>query len=556
MLNQGTLLVVKISFRYRSFGLLAALLTAGLTSCSQYSTVKRLRPKYVPITPLGAQIAKAFAHDHKAPLVAIGEYLEAIKTASLELRKNPSDANAKNDYNFAVSRLIGTISEAKLDPWTKPLQVPAPGGGEYVVTHKLDPRPQRNPAIYDFTPADQFDVRGKYVEERKLKAGLGAPLVAISRNKVENAKENFAMERTYYGITAIARFDGPQRCVISFEDPLSVESTKLDANSYPLAADFTVPLAVMLDQQNPKKLELSRLLNPQKYAETAKVARLQPYDPSKQVVLCVHGLMDSPATWTPLINTLRADPEIRKRYQFWFYSYPSGYPYQHSAAILRQQLDAIEKRFPLQKKMVIIGHSMGGMISRLMVTGSGTKIWNHFFNKPPDAMGFSPESKKLMTDALIFEPRKEISRAIFMAAPHQGADMAAGWLGRLGTKLVKSPMTMLKAGTEVIGSIIPAGGGKVGKIPNSVDTLSPNNRFVKIINTIPIQQGIPYHSIIGDRGKGGNPDHTKPMSSDGFVPDWSSHLDGTQSELIVPSGHSAHQHPLAIKEVRRILLLP
>ena len=92
--------------------------------------------------------------------------------------------------------------------------------------------------------------------------------------------------------------------------------------------------------------------------------------------------------------------------------------------------------------------------------------------------------------------------------------------------------------------------------PNSVDTLSPNNRFVKIINTIPIQQGIPYHSIIGDRGKGGNPDHTKPMSSDGFVPYWSSHLKGAQSELIVPSGHSAHQNPTAIKEVRRILLLP
>ena len=134
--------------------------------------------------------------------------------------------------------------------------------------------------------------------------------------------------------------------------------------------------------------------------------------------------------------------------------------------------------------------------------------------------------------------------------------MAAGWLGRLGTKLVKSPLTLLKAGTEVVGSINPIGGKTVSKIPNSVDTLSPNNRFVKIINTIPINKDIPYHSIIGDRGKGGNKDHTKPMSSDGFVPYWSSHVEGAQSELIVPSGHSAHQNPEAIKEVRRILLLP
>lgn len=539
--------------RYR---LLAILLVAGLASCSQYSTVKRLRPKYQAVTPVGAIITQAFAHDQKKPLVAMGEYLEAIKSASLELRKNPADAHARSDYNFAVSRLIGTISSAKLDPWTQPLRVPAPGGGEYVLTHTLDPRPQRNPAIYDFTPADEFDISGKYVGERETKAGLGAPLVAIGRNQVENAKENFAMQRTYYGVTAMARFDGANRCVISFEDPLSTESVKLDGKSYPLAADFTVPLAVMLAQQNPKKLELSRLLNPQKYAETAKIARLQPYDPSKQVVLCVHGLMDSPATWTPLINTLRSDPEIRKRYQFWFYSYPSGYPYQHSAAILRQQLDAIEKRFPLQKKMVIIGHSMGGMISRLMVTDTGEKVWKNIFDKPPAAMGFSPETKKLLTDALIFEHRKEISRAIFIAAPHRGADMAAGWLGRLGTKLVKSPFTLLKAGSEVIGSINPMGGSTIRKMPNSVDTLSPNNRFVKIINTIPINKDIPYHSVIGDRGKGGNKDHTKPMSSDGFVPYWSSHVEGAKSELIVPSGHSAHQNPEAIKEVRRILLLP
>jgi hypothetical protein len=126
----------------------------------------------------------------------------------------------------------------------------------------------------------------------------------------------------------------------------------------------------------------------------------------------------------------------------------------------------------------------------------------------------------------------------------------------LGTKLVKSPFTLLMAGTEVLSTMTPSlGSGKPVKIPNSVDTLSPNNNFVKLIHTIPINPKIPYHSIIGDRGKGGNPDHTKPMSSDGFVPYWSSHLEGAKSELIVPSGHSAHQNPQAIAEVRRILLL-
>ncbi len=93
------------------------------------------------------------------------------------------------------------------------------------------------------------------------------------------------------------------------------------------------------------------------------------------------------------------------------------------------------------------------------------------------------------------------------------------------------------------------------RAPNSVDTLSPDNRFVKEVNKLPIAPGIPHHSVMGDRGKGGNKDRTKPVSSDGIVPYWSSHLDGAVSEKIVPSNHSAHQHPEGIAEARRILHL-
>ena len=129
--------------------------------------------------------------------------------------------------------------------------------------------------------------------------------------------------------------------MFAFEDPLATETVSFGGHSFPLAADFTVPLAVMLASTNPKKLELTRLLRPEKYAETARISRLQPYDPNKTVVLVIHGLMDSPATWTPMINRLRGDEQIRRNYQFWFYSYPSGYPYPYSAAILRRELDAI-----------------------------------------------------------------------------------------------------------------------------------------------------------------------------------------------------------------------
>jgi hypothetical protein len=92
-------------------------------------------------------------------------------------------------------------------------------------------------------------------------------------------------------------------------------------------------------------------------------------------------------------------------------------------------------------------------------------------------------------------------------------------------------------------------------LPNSIDTLAPNDRFLEAINAILLARGLPFHSIMGDRSKGGNKDRTPPVSSDGVVPYWSSHLNGALSELIVPSGHYAHQNPQAVEEVRRILKL-
>ncbi len=242
----------------------------------------------------------------------------------------------------------------------------------------------------------------------------------------------------------------------------------------------------MLASTDPKKLELARLLRPEKYAETARIARLQPYDPNKTVVLVIHGLMDSPATWAPMLNALRGDEQIRRNYQFWFYSYPSGYPYPYSASILRRELDAVQKRFPLRKKMVVIGHSMGGCISRLLITDTGDKLWLKLAGKPPGEVQLSPESRKLLTEALIFRHRPEIGRVIFMAAPLRGSDLASTWAGRIGSMLVRSPATLLSAGRDAIKlGTFQCDDLRLKRIPNSVDTLAPNNRFVRAIQTMP-----------------------------------------------------------------------
>ncbi|HSI63720.1 MAG TPA: hypothetical protein VLE43_11395 [Candidatus Saccharimonadia bacterium] len=532
-----------------------------LNSCAHVATVKERRPQFRPVRDtVGALVSvekdltDALKRGDRNSVAALGDYLSCAKLAMQELDRNPQSVEAREAYNFAVARVFMVIRDGKLDPWTKPLAVPANDGQTLLLTNRPDARKAWNPALYDFTPSDQFDVGGIYMKERVTKDGLGAPLVAIGRKENTDSRENFSLPRTYYGVTAVIRFDG-QRCEVAFSDPLAKETVEVDGHTYPLAADFSTPVAVLLASTKPEKMGLARLMNPEKYADTARVARLQPYDPDKTVVLVIHGLNSAPPTYTPMINALRGDENIREHYQFWFYSYPSGYPYPHSAAILRKELDAIEKRFPLKHKMVVIGHSMGGCISRLLITDVGDGLWKQMFGKPPAEVEMSPETKELLSNALIFEHRPEVGRVIFICAPLKGADLATHWVGRLGSRLVRSPVKLLRAGTEALSMVVRSDDAmKLRRIPNSVDTLAPNNGFVMAINQYPLTPGIPHNTIIGDRGKGGNKDKTKPVSSDGIVPYWSSHMDGAESELIVPTHHGAHQNPAAIKEVRRILL--
>jgi hypothetical protein len=536
--------------------LLAALGTVLILSgcaTSRYAEVWHKKPQ-LPTPPGSGRLAiaeqnltRAMHEERTKPLVALGDCLEALQSASDELKRDPGNRTAVRDYNFGVSRIFQIIHDTKLDPWTQPLSVPAPRG-EFLLTYKPDPRPEWNPALYEFTPADEFDVGGKYVTERTTREGVGAPIVAVEQEASKNRRQKLAPARIFRTVTAIAQFQGP-RCVLEFYDPLDQETVSFYGRTVPLAADFTVPLAVMLQETDPAKHELWRVLNPEKYAHTATIERLQPFNPNKTVVLVIHGLKDSQATWTPMINKLRGDPVIRKHYQFWFYSYPTGYPFPYSAAILREELDEVERQFPKLKPMVVIGHSMGGCISRLLLTDSGNQLWMKIFGRPPDEVRLSPKTREYFRGELFFRHRPEIGRVIFIASPLRGSNMASGWIGQLATLIIREPTLSSQASQEML-QVTNIGEEelKPKRRANSVDSLSPKSRFLNAVNTIPMTQGVPYHTIIGDRGRGDSPN-----SSDGVVPYWSSHMKGAQSENIVPSDHSAHQNPQAIEDVLRIL---
>jgi hypothetical protein len=179
-------------------------------------------------------------------------------------------------------------------------------------------------------------------------------------------------------------------------------------------------------------------------------------------------------------------------------------------------------------------------------------LWNGYFAKPPKEVSIDPETKKFVENLLIFRHRSEVSRVIFISTPHRGSEIASNWIGHIGISLMKLPGSMTKTEAAVAPFKRGASTAKAGKLhfPTSIDTLSPKSWFVLALNTLPIADHIRYHSIIGDRGRGDTPN-----SSDGVVPYWSSHLEGAQSERIVPSDHGAHQNKEGIDEVHRILLL-
>jgi pimeloyl-ACP methyl ester carboxylesterase len=298
------------------------------------------------------------------------------------------------------------------------------------------------------------------------------------------------------------------------------------------------------------KIGIARMLNPQRYANTARLSFVQPYDPKRIPLLLVHGLNDTPATWMPMYLGLMQDPRIRERYQFWVFSYPSGYPFPYSATLLRHELDRVTRKHPGHRKIVIVGHSMGGILSRMMVADAGDTIWRAIFGKSPEQTRMPGYSRRLLEEALVFNGRPDIGRAIFICAPHRGSELASNWIGRLGSRLVRAPALIADVTHAAINvATVDTAGMQLNRAPNSIDTLSPDNRIVKATSTLPIHRSIPYHSLMGDRGKGDTPN-----SSDGIVAYWSSHLDGAVSEKIIPHHHGSHQHPEAIAEVRRILL--
>jgi pimeloyl-ACP methyl ester carboxylesterase len=522
-----------------------------LCGCAHLATVKTTEPHVPTIAASDEQLAvatqKLSAAEREQPLIALGNDLSAAKLSLSVLEKRPSDSSAQSIYNFSVARAVENVERANLQPWRKATIVPF-NQGSFLLT---SPKPldlEHDPSRYDLFPTDSLKISGQFFKTRSSINGFGAPLVAVASSENPGFRREYKLPRVYAPVTATIRFSGPN-AELDFVDPMKSERVALDKRNFPLAVDLSAPTAMLIARERPERLGLSRVLNPQKYADTARLYQLQPYDPARTPVIFVHGLQETGASWAPMVDTLRNDPWIREHYQFWFFSYPSGYPYPYSAALFRRELDGVKRAFPNHKRVVLIGHSMGGLICRLMITDAGDKIWRDYFSTPPAKTPLASDTRKLLEQTLVFNHRPDVESAIFISTPHRGSKLASGWIGRIGASFVRTPrfFTSIYSSTKPLLVADPAA-RRLNRMPNSVDTLEPNDRFVQAVNKLPITPVIPYHSIMGDRGRADTPN-----SSDGVVPYWSSHLEGARSELIVNSDHGAQYNPQAIREVARIL---
>lgn len=399
--------------------------------------------------------------------------------------------------------------------------------------------------------------------------GLGVPLIGGLASDVETDHGYYARQLRF-PVTALIRFEGgladldrADAARLELYNPRTIQAARLGRHAVPLESDLTTPLASFLDQYPADRLAYTGFFRADKLRGMAGVKFLEPYQPGKIPVLLVHGLLSSPVTWAPMFNDLQADPALRERFQFWVYFYPTGDPYLATAADLRRNLDKIRTdldprgRDPALDQLVLVGHSMGGLVSHLQTVDGGDDFWKLVSDEPIKQVKADESVEGQLEDTFYFHKRTDVRRVIFLGTPHRGSRLSPSLPARLARRFIRAPDLLMAEAADVAAQNPNL---KYRQLPNSVDLLAPHAPALEILADRPRPAGVHYHSVIGVAPKGSAVierwlagDGNEP--SDGVVPVASARLAGVDSELVVPADHfHVHQHPLAVREVRRILL--
>lgn len=422
--------------------------------------------------------------------------------------------------------------------------------------------------------ASDYEVKG--LTNQYHTYGLGVPMIGVGKPIArDNPVAKYYPKGLCYAMTAFLR--GPRelepvrhdddetprkrRFVLELHDPLTVQELPVAGRLVPLETDLSVALGYHLDHLDiePQALATLGLISPMATDPLEGIYMLEPYSPHKIPVIMVHGLWSSPMTWMEMFNDLRALPEVRDHYQFWFYLYPTGQPFWVSAAKLRADLAELQRTVAPQPERtglphtVLVGHSMGGLVSYMQTIYGGDSMWQLLTDQPFDNLKADEATRQKMRDLIYFEPQPMIRRVITIGTPHHGSDYANDYTRWLARKLIRLPGMMVSTGEKLLRDN-PSyfHNPELLTTTTSIDSLSSQASIFKFLGEARRAPDVRYHTIIG----------LTPQSSilpsqpgDGVVSFTSAQLADSESELVVAADHvQVHRHPRSTLEVRRILL--
>lgn len=483
------------------------------------------------------------------------------------LRPSPIDPR----YRWACDLYAAGLVEAFRDENGKTIDL---AGGPYPLPFgTLDVSFDRSSLVWgtrlltDFLPTQEYEVEGML--NRYRHPGIGVPVAASTSRYDDNAPEDLIGTHVKVPATVLLRIDHPRQQIIDggeLKAQLDLlpnydhESVEIDGKEVPLEIDRTAAIAVTLTESRFWSEELSIFLGDALgVRRKPRLILAQPYVPGKIPVVFVHGTASSPARWADMQNDLLNDARIRNRYQFWFFAYDSGNPIAYSAMLLRRALRDAVARFdpdgkdPCIEDMVVIGHSQGGLLTKMTAIDSGNAFWENLTTMPFDQVRISDSSKVLLKEALFVQPLPSVKRVVFISTPHQGSYLAGPEIvRRLAAKLISMPRDIVGVSTDLVGVRDPTWRmASLQSFPTSIDNMSPGQPFIQTLSKIPVSPGVHAHSIIPVEGFG-----PLDQEADGVVKYSSAHIEPVDSEKVIcPSSHSTQSNPETVDEVRRILLL-
>jgi len=487
------------------------------------------------------------------PKTAAGHYLDAADAAVRSVGVSSGNGvtdEARSIYN-AASQEVAILLRSSPELWNRTETIPSLHG-VYRLRFAAGSHTEGtwDPSYFDFfrTPRQ---VHEKVAHQEARINNWGGVLVGVYKPS-DPRKYFLPLVGLAVPVTAALDFtpSAPAAgqvldATLALYDPTRRDTVRVAGASRPLAADFGASLAYYPEPG--LLLGLMAMIRPEKYENRAGIYMLEPYDPDRIPVVLIHGLVSIPQMWLPTISAIESDPKLRGRYQFWVFAYPTGDPIVLTALKLRESLARVYQLYPKTKNMVLISHSMGGLLSQMQAVNTRRVLWDDVFKGDADRLYAKLPPDNVVKRALIFDANPRVQRIVFICVPHRGSDLAINWIGSVGTALISLPGKVLGGAMVVINAPLERDLG-IKRMPTGINGLSPRSPVLRGLDTLPIHA--PYHSIVGDRGRGDTPN-----SSDGVVAYWSSHMTGAKSELIVPGPHGSFGLPQTVTELKRILLL-